>query len=62
MFRNLIAVKLQIDKLQLYGQPIAKNFVICIGISLLTGVIASLYSACSVGKEEPYRLISENQV
>ncbi|MGO5066084.1 ABC transporter permease [Clostridium sp. LCP25S3_F8] len=62
IFKNLIATKLQIDKLQLYGQPIINKFAICIGISLLAGVIASLYSAYSVGKEEPYSLISENQV
>ncbi|NFA59569.1 FtsX-like permease family protein [Clostridium sporogenes] len=62
IFKNLIASKLQIDKLQLYGQPIINKFAICIGISLLAGVIASLYSAYSVGKEEPYSLISENQV
>ncbi|ENK1243735.1 FtsX-like permease family protein [Clostridium botulinum] len=62
IFKNLIASKLQIDKLQLYGQPIINKFAICIGISLLAGVIASLYSAYSVAKEEPYSLISENQV
>ncbi|NFV13197.1 ABC transporter permease [Clostridium sp. FAM 1755] len=62
IFKNLIASKLQINKLQLYGQPIINKFAICIGISLLAGVIASLYSAYSVGKEEPYSLISENQV
>lgn len=62
IFKNLIAVKLQVDKLQLYGQAIFKNFLVCIGISLIAGVIASLYSAYTVGKKEPYHLISENQV
>lgn len=62
IFKNLIATKLQIDKLQLFGQPIFIRFLICIGVSLVAGVIASVYSAYSVGKEDPYNLISENQV
>lgn len=62
IFKNFIAVKLQVDKLQLYGPAIFKNFLVCIGISLISGVIASLYSAYTVGKKEPYHLISENQV
>lgn len=60
-FHNLIAIKLDIPYFNVAIGEMSLVAGKCLLISILTGLAASAYSAYQISKEEPYKLIRENE-
>jgi putative ABC transport system permease protein len=61
LFRNLIAMSLGIPYFQMTLTEVLLISSKCMMVSVLTGFVASFYSAYKISKEEPYVLIRENE-
>lgn len=61
IFRNLLSVKLNIPYFNVTARDIAGMSGQCIILALVTGTIAAAYAVWKIGREEPYRLIRENE-
>ena len=61
LFRNLVGMKLGIPYFQMPLTDILSVSIKCILVAVLTGIVASFYSAYKISKEEPYVLIRENE-
>lgn len=61
LFKNLVAMKLGVPYFQMTLIEVLSVSSKCMLVAVLTGVVASFYSACKISKEEPYVLIRENE-
>lgn len=61
VFQNLISINLGIPYFDITLHGIALIAGKCIMISLITGIISSIYSVCKISRESPYKLIRENE-
>lgn len=61
LFRNLIRLKAGLPALALDLGSVGLTALICLGLSLVAGLVASSYGAFAVARHEPYTLTRENE-